>query len=159
MILPTMINQLGHNSISALEMSIFSKAFKNEVYSEKSVSQSNSKLSRRVRLFGSMVLRGIELIRSTLQHHEIKLLRSLATTVKTAFMKLLQDEEAIRDCQECEFDKEVNRADQLHLMSLMQFIIHGLSPLDKRSETVGEAFKLFDNLNEHVISERVVAYL
>lgn len=141
-------------------MSIFSKAFKNELDNETPmIAPSNSTISRRVYLLGETVLRGIELIRSTLKHHEIKLLRSLAKTVKTAFMKLLQDHEAIQECEECVLDKEVNHADQMYLMSLIQFIMHGLAPLDKKSESVGEAYKIFNQTNDNAIFERVQAYL
>ncbi len=144
----------------AFEMSAFSKAFKAELYNAKPLTAPvNSKLSRRVYVMGQAVLNGIELARSTLKHHEIKLLRGLAVTVKTAFMKLLQDYEGTRGCDDCEFDMKVNNEDQKHLMTLLQFIMHGLAPLDKKPEKLRDALKFFDQTNTRAIEDRVQAYL
>ena len=111
-----------------------------------------------MRLFGEAVLDGIELARTTLKHHEIKLLRNLAMTAKTAFSKLVVDYEAIKDCEECEEDREVIRADQEHLMTLIQFIMHGLAPLAK-NPSVDLVFSHFNETNHEAISERVDRYL
>lgn len=141
-------------------MSVFSKALKKEIYNEEPlVVPITSSISRRVNLLGQTVLNGIKLIRSSFQHHEIKLLRSLTITVKLAFMKLIEDHEVIQECEECVLDKQVNHADQMHLMSLIQFIIHGLSPLDANVKSVQDAFKFFNQTNHRAVHERVEFYL
>jgi len=142
-------------------MAAFSKAFKAELYNDKPTRPPfNASLSRRVQVLGKTAFHGIELARGDLKRHEVKLLRTLATTLKTAFMKLVQDHEGMTSCSSCELDLEVNRADQDYLMALIQFIISGLGPLDKPSpKDIEEAFSAFNATNAPAIETRVEAYL
>jgi len=105
------------------------------------------------------MLGGATLVKSKLKHHEVKLLRSLALTTKTAFMKLLQDYESTKDCEDCTEDLEVIEADMNHLMGIMEFIVHGSAPLDKDPSKAPELFKTFSETNEEVITQKVDAYL
>jgi hypothetical protein len=116
-------------------------------------------MSRRVHTLVQTIKLGIELARTTLRHHELKLLRSLATTAKTAFMRLLEDHDITRDCGKCTLDLKVNKEDQIQLMTLIQFIMHGLAPVEAQSRTVEEAVKKFYEINESALEERVEAYL
>jgi len=144
--------------LRGLELSEFSQAYQAELSSKSPVHAPASPISRRVHVFSETILESIEKVKAELELHEIKLLRGLATTVKTAFMKLLQDHEEIKECKECKDDQDVNRADQIQLMSLLKFIIHGLGPVDKDPSKVKDVFQKFHETNADIIAERVDTY-
>ena len=118
----------------------------------------NSSNSRRGQTLENAILTGIEMARTILRHHQIKLLRSLVTTAKMAFVKLIQDYQALEDCDECTVDKTVGRADEKKLMGLIQYIVHGLTAESQQQETIKQDFEDFAKENDEALSERVEAY-
>jgi len=111
--------------------------------------------SRRVRTLVTTITRAIDLVRTKLELHAIKLLKVLATTVKAAFLRLVEDDEAMEHCSDCELDKRVTKEDKNELMGLIQFIIHGISIPDKKPGSTAEAFEVFKRENEKAIAQRV----
>jgi len=145
---------------AAFELSLFSKSFKAELHADNPHSApKHSSISRRVHTFGEVVINGIQLAGKEFKCHQVKILRSLLTTVKAAFTKLIQDYEATKECGACEEELRVNKNDQKYLMTLMEFILHGLAPVQKKWEGVKDALKIFNETNGDVISNRVENYL
>jgi len=90
--------------------------------------------------------------------HLVHLTRGLVGTLKTAFNKLTEDDMDLQYCAGCTEDKTLNYNDRLQLMSLMQFLIHGLEPVEQGKMKPRDVFEKFFTANKPAIESRVKGY-
>jgi len=147
---------------SAFQIALFSKAFKAEIENANPhIAPKSSMISRRVYTLGEVVILGLKTVENEFKLHEVKMIRTLLTTVKAAFTKLLQDSEVTTGCEPdgCAQELAITKNDEIYLMTLMEFMLHGLAPVQKKSEDVRDGLRKFDEANSEVIHNRVHAYL
>lgn len=96
--------------------------------------------------------------RTNSQLHFVRLTRNLVGTLKIGFNKLSQDQVELEACPGCVEDKSINFNDRVQLMSLMQFIIHGLEPVEAGKLPIDPAFKKFYTNNKAAVESRVNSY-
>ncbi|ODM90809.1 hypothetical protein Ocin01_15873 [Orchesella cincta] len=87
--------------------------------------------------------------------HSVRITRNLLRTLRTVMTKTRQDSFALEKCADCTFDKEVVEGDKFRVMSLIQFIIHGMGPFERGSWEVKPLFLDFVNINKEAIWQRV----
>ena len=90
--------------------------------------------------------------------HFIRLTRNLVGTLKIGFTKLTQDRAELESCVKCTADKAINYNDRVQLMSIIQFIFHGLEPVEQGKLDVDPAFNTFFTENKAAIESRVNSY-
>jgi hypothetical protein len=64
----------------------------------------------------------------------------------------------LETCSKCDEEKKLNYNDRVQLLMLMQFIIHGLEPVESGKLDVDPAFKKFYTENKAAIESRVRSY-
>jgi len=88
--------------------------------------------------------------------HAVRLNRNMLATLRSVMTKLQQDWLRLQDeCGGCEFDKKITEGDKLRVMTLLQFMIHGLTPYHKDNKDIESVFIEFEQRNEEAIRERV----
>jgi hypothetical protein len=92
-----------------------------------------------------------------MRSHYIRLTRQLILVAKVAYTKLLQDFDILDSCKECDSDKELNHHDRVEVMAIIEFMIKGLSPVDKGAKAEA-VFEKFFKVNQGAIEIRVSTF-
>lgn len=106
------MNKMGQ----AVELSLFSSVLYSQLSApEPPISPDGLLISRSVSFVGKFIQEGLKDINK--EHfstvHSVRLRRNLLKTLKTFFIKLLQDTFILETCGECVVDQQINRNDKV----------------------------------------------
>ncbi|CAL8121194.1 unnamed protein product [Orchesella dallaii] len=87
--------------------------------------------------------------------HSVRITRNLLRTLRTVLTKLQQDALALAPCETCTLDKALTEGDKFRIVSLIQFVIHGLGPFEKDRRELKPLFDEFVKVNEVALKQRV----
>jgi hypothetical protein len=118
-----------------------------------------SPITRSVQFLSNMILKGLDVARGPARQHLIHLTRHLIIIAKVTYTKLLQDFDFLDSCSKCVADKELNYNDRIEVMSLIEFMIKGLGPLDEGDQDVTESYDKFFSHNLSAIQARVSVFV
>jgi hypothetical protein len=109
---------------------MFSQAFCDEKKATHVDQLENENASRSVQTVIRMVIMGFKVAKKVIPRHFIKVTRTLIKTVKTIFVKALQDTIRFQNCAQCSNeDKETVRKDAFSLLELLEYITTEAEPL------------------------------
>jgi len=145
---------------SAFEMTVMTKAYVGEMKERKKNPKSpdSSPISPSTNFLTNLALNYITESSVSSQLHFIRLSRNLIGTLKIGFTKLTQDRTALELCEKCTEDKTINYNDRIQVLSIIQFIIHGLDPVEHGKLDIDLAFNNFYTQNKAAIETRVNSY-
>jgi hypothetical protein len=103
--------------------------------------------------FVQFVLYGVDSIHESYPSHSIMLLRNLASTVKYAFVKLLQDAFRVTECSSCPHElTEGLRVGLTYIGSLLKFLYENV---DHDGDSAHSSFDLFYSKNQGAVQAEI----
>jgi hypothetical protein len=103
-----------------------------------------SPITKTIHTFTLTALQALQDAKELAPKHFIKVSRSIATTLKTGFTKLLQDYDRYKACTKCVGKiQDVAKNDLRSLVATLQFVLNGLGPVDSGVKDVHSAYKEF----------------
>jgi len=161
------INSSTEAKLTSHQLDELAMAFELEVFTNLFIEQrdkapeplsrrpSKSPISKSCRFFIDFLIRGLDQSRKFKPHY-VRLTRQLILIAKVAYTKLLQDFDVLDPCHKCSDDKAMNLNDRIEIMAMIEFMMKGLSPLDKSPDPCAEtAFTNFFEMNQGAIEIRV----
>lgn len=146
----------------AFELSAFSKTYHklrsdNNFPTKGFMEEADGKISRSAGFLTELTMHYIQRARKVSPSHSVRLTRNLLKTLRTVLTKLHQDKLALEQhcSSDCQTDKMLTQGDKFRITSLLQFVIFGLGPYEKKGADLRTTFDKFVKLNTKAIKERV----